>query len=759
MLLRLVFALAAVALVACSGGSNLPDAVTVTACNDTDDNDGDGLNDYPADPGCDSLADNDESNAPIAQCNDGRDNDGDTLADYPDDPGCFSPVQNSEVDDCPDGPECPACANGDDDDGDGQTDYPQDGGCMAASDDDEYVTNPAACGTGIIVTRLDGDTASDMFISGGQSVLMGSCGGVGSEVAYELVVMDPSVIMATTEDTATTGNTVMYVRDDCMDPSSEIACNDDIDPLVNRASALEISVQPGTYYLIIDNHDQITAGNFTLHVERFAGEGVPCTTTEECGPGLVCRTPLGGSEMVCADPVCADGLDDDADGTADYPGDPGCTSPNDTDESDDCPDGVNCPECGNGIDDDGDKLVDYPEDPDCTAASQAVEGCPTESDPFLTLTSATHNGDLVGKTNDFPLTCDNGGGNDEVYLTTVPAMQRIQFDTAGTSFDTVLALYASDCTSSLGCDDDGGSGVDSLLIMNNLPAGTYALVMAAYGTGTGGPYVLHTTGTIAPGGACDGPLATAGVISCDTGAGYVCNPTTNTCTGAFQCNNGIDDDGDGELGYPDEPGCANPTDDDETDDCPSGPTCPQCSNGIDDDGDLQTDYPMDTGCASAADQEFCAAESDPISPITAPTTSGTTVGATDDFIATCQMNTASPDVSYLLTLPVGVTSLAVDTNTSGWDTVLTLDGPDCATPLLACDDDSGTPGNESAFTATNLAAGDYIITVDGYLGASSPFQLHVAGVAVAGASCTSPLFAAGVLSCATGETCTAGTCQ
>src|SRR5512140_3034203 len=58
-----------------------------------------------------------------AQCNDGKDNDGDGLIDYPNDPGCFSPNQDSEEDDCPDGPNCPECSNGKDDDGNGLTDF------------------------------------------------------------------------------------------------------------------------------------------------------------------------------------------------------------------------------------------------------------------------------------------------------------------------------------------------------------------------------------------------------------------------------------------------------------------------------------------------------------------------------------------------------------------------------------------------------------------------------------------------------------
>jgi hypothetical protein len=63
-------------------------------CSDGVDNDGDGLIDFPADPGCDSADDDDERN----QCVDGVDNDGDGLIDFGADPGCDSPQDDDERD-------------------------------------------------------------------------------------------------------------------------------------------------------------------------------------------------------------------------------------------------------------------------------------------------------------------------------------------------------------------------------------------------------------------------------------------------------------------------------------------------------------------------------------------------------------------------------------------------------------------------------------------------------------------------------------
>ncbi|HLE96275.1 MAG TPA: carbohydrate binding domain-containing protein [Candidatus Thermoplasmatota archaeon] len=64
------------------------------ACSDGLDNDGDGLVDSPADPGCASATDANESNP--AACADGLDNDGDGLVDYPADPGCGSAADSDE---------------------------------------------------------------------------------------------------------------------------------------------------------------------------------------------------------------------------------------------------------------------------------------------------------------------------------------------------------------------------------------------------------------------------------------------------------------------------------------------------------------------------------------------------------------------------------------------------------------------------------------------------------------------------------------
>ncbi|MGR8935992.1 MAG: cellulose binding domain-containing protein [Gammaproteobacteria bacterium] len=70
------------------------------ACNDGIDNDGDGLIDFPADPGCTSASDNTETQ-PLPACSDGRDNDQDGLIDFPNDPGCAAADDDNEFNPTP----------------------------------------------------------------------------------------------------------------------------------------------------------------------------------------------------------------------------------------------------------------------------------------------------------------------------------------------------------------------------------------------------------------------------------------------------------------------------------------------------------------------------------------------------------------------------------------------------------------------------------------------------------------------------------
>jgi subtilisin family serine protease len=106
------------------------ESLGVGECDDGIDNDGDGLTDHPADPGCDAAGDASE-NSPQLPCDDGLDNDGDGLVDYPDDLGCRDLLW---------WPEDPACSDGVDNDGDGLIDW--DGGDPPGDPDPNCIDTP-----------------------------------------------------------------------------------------------------------------------------------------------------------------------------------------------------------------------------------------------------------------------------------------------------------------------------------------------------------------------------------------------------------------------------------------------------------------------------------------------------------------------------------------------------------------------------------------------------------------------------------------
>ena len=113
------------------------------------------------------------------------------------------------------------------------------------------------------------------------------------------------------------------------------------------------------------------------------------------------------------------------------------------------------------------------------------------------------------------------------------------------------------------------------------------------------------------------------------------------------------------------------------------------------------------------------------------------------------------DMAFSLQLPVPVASLVIDTDMSTVnDTVLSLKDAACGVEL-ACDDDGGNSGFKSMITAANVPAGNYAIQVDSYSTTSNgAFTLQVKGTVAAQTACSHAHFAAGILVCPTGTTCT-----
>ena len=85
-----------------------------------------------------------------------------------------------------------------------------------------------------------------------------------------------------------------------------------------------------------------------------------------------------------------------------------------------------------------------------------------------------------------------------------------------------------------------------------------------------------------------------------------------------QCDDGIDNDGDGLIDFPADPGCVDANDNDEFN---APPQAAQCADGIDNDGDGLIDFPADPGCANANDNDEFNAPPQPIPNVSINSTS------------------------------------------------------------------------------------------------------------------------------------------
>ncbi len=116
------------------------------------------------------------------------------------------------------------------------------------------------------------------------------------------------------------------------------------------------------------------------------------------------------------------------------------------------------------------------------------------------------------------------------------------------------------------------------------------------GTLTAGSHIIQIQGTGTAGGCNYGALSTWGghaVLSVPT---QICPNVPHVP----QCRDGIDNDGDGRIDFPSDAGCMNADDNDESN---VVVVIPQCRDGIDNDGDGKVDFPQDPGCMNADDND------------------------------------------------------------------------------------------------------------------------------------------------------------
>ena len=269
---------------------------------------------------------------PAVACDDGEDNDGDGFTDL-NDPGCVSPSDNDETT-----PEvAPVCSLGTDDDGDGFNGYPDDPDCLGAGD----VTDETYCASipSVFTELVDGKATLTIEPSiVGEYITTGTCGAaLGQPEAVVFDVAELSDVFVTLDaegsDTESSdGIRVVSLRSDCDDEFSELAC---VREVTGDSQELIAEMIPaGRYTLLVEHRTAESAGPITLDLE-VVSRVTECNDGEDNnGNGLIdlfdqgCVDGDSPSETLAPGapvPACSDTIDNDEDGAIDYPNDPDCT--------------------------------------------------------------------------------------------------------------------------------------------------------------------------------------------------------------------------------------------------------------------------------------------------------------------------------------------------------------------------------------------------------------------------------------------------
>ena len=556
-------------------------------CSDGIDNDGDGFIDFPRDPGCTRASDPEETTLPFpTECYDDEDNDGDGLVDFPFDPGCSGVGDESEANRLIIAPQC---ADGIDNDNDGSIDYPMDNGCFSAGDD----TERGACGESFESGSLENGVIVRGVLAQGTASASGSCGGGGGkEIAFRYTVRRRlQALVITTDFPDNEIESVLYVRRLCGDPSSEIYCSQEpVDGFPSQTIRVE-TPELGEYFVFLDSASN-ASGNFAIRLDE---------------------------ELIAE---CRNELDDDFNGLTDFPFDPGCEDPFDRTER---PNEV-VSACADDVDNDGDALTDFPNDLGCLYAGDEDEadicGQGVSVDFFPTGEGFVTGNTATDGSNDFYGSCGGNNIREQVYLYQQPFSAKVTFSVnhPETEQATIIHIRSGQCFreggddpndvedrnwfNELGCSSRTGNSDKATLVVESMAPGTYYLFVD-HPTGQGGPYKLSVEFERLPPSCQNGRdddfdgFIDGEDLGCESRQDdFELDDINFTDPDELPaCFDMIDNDNDGLIDYPLDPGCELKRDDDETD----PERAPACANGRDDDQDELIDL-EDPGCYAAADQ-------------------------------------------------------------------------------------------------------------------------------------------------------------
>ncbi len=293
-------------------------------------------------------------------------------------------------------------------------------------------------------------------------------------------------------------------------------------------------------------------------------------------------------------------------------------------------------------------------------------------------------------TNDTLAVCGSSPHNKTTWFTVVGDGTTFTASTcnAGTAVsDTELIVYCGDCATPLciGGDDDActgapGQGNQSIFTWCTQAGATYLIAVGNFSSTLAGNVQLEVTSS---GSSCAGP------ISCITITGACCN--AGTCTGTLEEAACLGTGGTWFVGQS----------------CPAF-ACPQVCVG--------------ETCATAA--------SIPSVPFSG---TGNTCDCSDDYDTACTFTgSTSSDSVYVYTPAVDECVDISLCNGSAYDTKVYVFQNNCATPAIACNDDSCSSPNfpfgpyVSSLSGLNLVGGQtYYIVVDGYGGECGDYVLEI----------------------------------
>jgi len=187
---------------------------------------------------------------------------------------------------------------------DGNTDG--DDGCSATCvEEDATCTVVSAVESTIGGTNTTGDTSQGTDDHEPQAC--GLAGGAPEDV-YSLTVTEDQTIIIDLDHEGTTYDTTAYVREACVDPGSEIACNDDGPGGLSSALFFE-AAKDVTYYIFVDGYDA-DGGAYEMSLSvPVCGDG-NVDLNEDCDDQNT--DPLDGCANDCTfTPVCAYPADTD----------------------------------------------------------------------------------------------------------------------------------------------------------------------------------------------------------------------------------------------------------------------------------------------------------------------------------------------------------------------------------------------------------------------------------------------------------------